>query len=138
MAWLCPDVKLTPGCWPALCWASGAAPWQILAFLLHLKHWQGLGSENSSCVGTGRWVTSLLLKDQPQEPTPRATGHPAGSIAPNRLSRRDVQGKERGEGQEVALEEHNEAQPSTDPLPLFLRLRGKADLLCGCVILLAR
>lgn len=49
-----------------------------------------------------------------------------------------MQGKERGEGQEAAWEEHAEAQPSTDPLPLFLRLRGKADLLCGCVILLAR
>lgn len=29
-------------------------------------------------------------------------------------------------------------QPSREPLPLFLRLRGKADLLCGWVILLAR
>lgn len=29
-------------------------------------------------------------------------------------------------------------QPSKEPLPLFLRLRGKADLLCGWVILLAR
>lgn len=29
-------------------------------------------------------------------------------------------------------------QPSKEPLPLFLRLRGKADLLWGWVILLAR
>lgn len=29
-------------------------------------------------------------------------------------------------------------QPSREPLPLFLRLRGKADLLWGWVILLAR
>lgn len=36
------------------------------------------------------------------------------------------------EGEDWAL------QPSKEPLPLFLRLSGKADLLWGWVILLAR
>lgn len=50
-----------------------------------------------------------------------------------------MRGKQEGEEEQVAMEgKGKQAQPSMDPLPLFLRLRGKADLLWGCVILLAR
>lgn len=54
--------------------------------------------------GDGSPLSSSKTIPGPGMPVPRATRLPAGSTTPHRFSRRYVQGKERGEGEEVVME----------------------------------